>query len=293
MKRFEVLAGVVVVMLLLSGCDDSPKSGAPTGGVTTVSSDEPLPPCCALPKEDAAAPVAATPPAPPASPASPAPTATNAPQDAAATAATAAEGSNSPAFAQPARVSEWTEPAEREAFDLDFTLTDQDGNVVKLADLRGKPFAVTFMFTTCTDPDMCPMIVVHTAKLQREVAAAGLGDDVRLLLISYDPMRDTPERLHKYGSDRGIRFNTQPQTLMLRPDKDQYRRLITEFAIDVRPSSDGSFAHRRELLLVDHEGRFVRDYQAYLWDNKAVVADFKKLLEEKQAAATAASASKS
>ena len=39
----------------------------------------------------------------------------------------------------------------------DFGLRDEDGKVVALADLRGRPVVVTFLYTTCEDT--CPLTV--------------------------------------------------------------------------------------------------------------------------------------
>jgi hypothetical protein len=57
-----------------------------------------------------------------------------------------------------ARASEWLAPDQRTAFDLDHDVTNQDGRAMKLAELKGKPFAVSFLFTRCPNPKMCPLI---------------------------------------------------------------------------------------------------------------------------------------
>ncbi len=183
------------------------------------------------------------------------------------------------------RAGEWAAPAERLAFNLDFTLTDQDGRPVKLADLRGKPMAVTFFFTRCPLPTMCPLIVTTMAKLQEQVAAAGLGDDVRLLLISYDPKHDTPEAMKKYGDDRGLAFTN---AAMLCPAPDDLRSLIHEFQIGVQYYSDGSIGHFIELLVLDRDGRFVRDHTGDIWDNAKVAQDLARLVAEPASSAEAA-----
>jgi len=69
----------------------------------------------------------------------------------------------------------------------DFTLRDQDGDLVSMRALRGKPVIVTFLYTTCDDT--CP------AQAQTVRGALDdLGEDVPALAIAVDPPRDTPER---------------------------------------------------------------------------------------------------
>jgi cytochrome oxidase Cu insertion factor (SCO1/SenC/PrrC family) len=178
-----------------------------------------------------------------------------------------------------ATVGDWLEGDDRIELDLDFNLTNQDGDTVNLADLNGKPIAVTFFFTSCPNPNMCPLIVLTMAHLQRDLEKAGLTDDVHTLLISYDPTRDTPERMKKYGADRGFRFDNG---MMLRPGMDEYIDLLHALSISIQPLSDGTINHVRELLIIDADGRYVRDYHGEIWDNQMVLDDLRRLVAEKQ-----------
>jgi protein SCO1 len=69
----------------------------------------------------------------------------------------------------------------------DFELRDQDGDVVSMRALRGKPVIVSFLYTTCDDT--CP----GQAETMRG-ALDDLGKDIPALAIAVDPPRDTPQR---------------------------------------------------------------------------------------------------
>lgn len=76
----------------------------------------------------------------------------------------------------------------------DFTLIGAGGAPASLADFRGEVVMLFFGYTYC--PDICPQFLQNMKVLHRE-----LGQDAarfRGLLISVDPARDTPERLHEY-----------------------------------------------------------------------------------------------
>lgn len=178
-----------------------------------------------------------------------------------------------------ARATQWYEPADRDVFDLDLKVTDQQGTDRLLSEYLGKPIALSFIFTRCSNPRMCPTITVTMARLQRDLAKAGLADKTRVLLISYDPVYDTPQRLKKYAEDRGFRFD---HGAILRPDVDQYSQLLSELSVSTVPLADGTFNHAMELLIIDHLGRFVRDYRGSIWDNKPVLDDLHKLVQEQQ-----------
>jgi protein SCO1/2 len=78
--------------------------------------------------------------------------------------------------------------------DLQFALTADDGKPVTAADFAGKTKLLYFGYTHC--PDVCPLTLAHLhVALQRLGAQA---DEVRVLFVSVDPVRDTPALLHQY-----------------------------------------------------------------------------------------------
>src|SRR3954463_2490349 len=80
----------------------------------------------------------------------------------------------------------------------DFTLTTQAGDALRLSDLKGKVCLVSFVFTTCNGS--CPATTHRLGQVQTALEKGGLtkGDRVRLLSITLDPARDTPEVLRRY-----------------------------------------------------------------------------------------------
>lgn len=76
----------------------------------------------------------------------------------------------------------------------DFTLTDQDGQPFSLSQDRGHAVAIFFGYTHCTD--QCPATLTHLAKAKASMGTA--GGNVRVLFVTIDPRRDTPQRLKTY-----------------------------------------------------------------------------------------------
>ena len=54
----------------------------------------------------------------------------------------------------------------------DFSMTSQDGNVVKLSDLRGNAVALTFIYTRCPLPDFCPLMDKKFSELAQRLGAS-------------------------------------------------------------------------------------------------------------------------
>jgi cytochrome oxidase Cu insertion factor (SCO1/SenC/PrrC family) len=181
-----------------------------------------------------------------------------------------------------ARASEWLAPADRTAFDLDHDVTDQDGQMMKLADLRGYPLAVSFVFTRCGNAQMCPALAAAMRDLQLKLARESLAEKVRLALITLDPMYDTPPRLKEYAVNRGLTAEGSGGigVLLLRPEPTQFARIMSELGVDISFTEEGEPNHKIELILIDREGRFVRDYQGAIWKTGVVMEDLKRLVSE-------------
>lgn len=90
----------------------------------------------------------------------------------------------------------------------DVRLQDQDGHEDALAAcLGGRPAFVTFFYTRCDNPYRCSATISRLAGLQRAVRGSDLDGAVTLAAITYDPDFDLPERLLRYGRDRGVDFD--------------------------------------------------------------------------------------
>ena len=83
----------------------------------------------------------------------------------------------------------------------DFTLTNQDGKRISIKDFRGKALAITFIYARCPLPDYCIKMSKNFSDLGNQLSAdKDAKDKIRLLSISFDPERDTPEKLKEYGT---------------------------------------------------------------------------------------------
>lgn len=99
----------------------------------------------------------------------------------------------------------------------DVALRDADDQPIRFtSDALGDDLVVLdFVYTTCTT--VCPVVSAILAQVQQKLGAR-VGDDVQLLSLTVDPVRDTPARLKRYsaqhGSPQGWRWLTgQPEAV--------------------------------------------------------------------------------
>ena len=137
----------------------------------------------------------------------------------------------------------------------DFALTDHTGREVTLASFRGHPVLLFFGYTHC--PDICPLTL---ARLQRSVRALGSrGEDVRVLLVTNDPARDTPPVLKAYVARFG------PQVVGLTGDSASVARAMAGYGAYTLPSGAGAHGdhapktpaipHSAVVYGIDRQGR--------------------------------------
>jgi len=86
----------------------------------------------------------------------------------------------------------------------DAVLVDDQGKSFRLSDLRGQAVALTFIYTRCPFPNFCPRVnrqFKEAQELLKNDAAA--PRNWKLLSVSIEPDRDTPEVLAKFAKDHG------------------------------------------------------------------------------------------
>ncbi len=159
----------------------------------------------------------------------------------------------------------------------DFTLTTQDGRTLKMSDLRGKVCLVSFVFTTCNGS--CPATTHRMGQVQTALKESGLakGDRVRLLSITLDPARDTPEVLRKYME----LYDADPAGwTFLTGEKERVAKVIADWGMWAKPAANGQLDHPSRVFLVDQRGRIREIYNLSFFKAAWVLDDVRLLLKE-------------
>jgi protein SCO1 len=151
----------------------------------------------------------------------------------------------------------------------EFRMRDQGGRPATLADARGRPAVVTFLYTTCEDT--CPLI-----GQQIRGALDRLGSDVPVFAVAVDPPRDTPERARRFLAAQRLtgrmRFLTGPERELQR----QWR------AYGIQPQEKG-VEHSAHVVLLDKRGVQRVGYPADKLTPEALARDLRTLARERPA----------
>ena len=140
-------------------------------------------------------------------------------------------------------------------------------------------------FTHC--PDVCPTTLAEMAKAQKQWAALPETTRPRVLFVSVDPERDTPDRIGEYA--HAFHRDTIAATADI-PALEQFAKSLSMVFAKVPPpegvrADQYSVDHSASMAVLDPQGRMAGIVQPP-FDPAAIAADMTALTQASGAAAT-------
>lgn len=163
----------------------------------------------------------------------------------------------------------------------DISLTNQDGKKFTFKDYRGKAIAVTFIYRECPLPEFCIKMSKHFSDMANQIAGdAEAKDKVRLLSISFDPERDTPEKLKQYGLGYLGKDSKDDLTVWnLAVGTDKEVRAVADFfglTYETDANDKTQINHSLVTAVISPEGKVTRIFSGGRWTPDDVLAELKK-----------------
>jgi cytochrome oxidase Cu insertion factor (SCO1/SenC/PrrC family) len=148
-----------------------------------------------------------------------------------------------------------------------------------------------FIYTTCVDPEGCPLAYRVFDALKEAIASTpALHGKVRFVTLSFDPARDSPDVMRNYAGSRAVEkvsglrwyFLTTRSARELMP-------LVEGFGQDVRVTYDRSggrpqreLSHVLKVFLIDRAGDVREIYTSTFLYPRLVLNDIETLLMEEK-----------
>lgn len=136
-------------------------------------------------------------------------------------------------------------------FHLRSTWQSHRGDTVQLSDFADRPTIITMIYGSCQTA--CPILVRDTQRI-RAALPEEQRHHVQVVVVSFDPVRDTPEALAEYATDRAV---DEPNWHYLSGQASDIRSLATLLGIRHRDNGDGTFDHSNVVAVLDPAGRIV------------------------------------
>jgi len=172
-----------------------------------------------------------------------------------------------------------------------------DGRAQALSSyMRDQITLLGFIYTTCTDPEGCPLAYrVFDALKEAITDTPALRGKVRFVTLSFDPARDSPEVMRRYAGSRAVdQGNGLRWYFLTAASARELMPLVEGFGQDVMITYDRSSSRpRRELshvlkvFLIDRAGDVREIYTSTFLYPRTVLNDIQTLLmeDDRQAAA--------
>lgn len=173
---------------------------------------------------------------------------------------------------------------------------DEKGVSQSLHELyKGKYNLLSFMYSNCSDVNGCPLSSNVFYKLKSAMRTDPvLAKDLRLLTLSFDPERDTPEVMRLYGANFKYSGNKGEWGFLTASSIDALNPILKAYNQDIQRNlsvngkETGDISHILRIFLIDPELRIRNIYSVSFLHADLITNDVKTLL----AASSQKSASK-
>lgn len=153
--------------------------------------------------------------------------------------------------ATPMALAQSTQAKGESIYQLPMKITDQDNKTTGLDVFAGKQVVLAMFYSSCNHT--CPLLIAALkdldAKLRPEVRA-----QVRFLLVSLDPVHDTPSVLKAFSKRHALDLS---RWKLARSSETSVRELAYVLDIKFRKNATGGYSHSSILSLLGADGQIL------------------------------------
>jgi len=160
----------------------------------------------------------------------------------------------------------------------DASFTDMFGNSVNLSDSDGKFRFISFIFTRCPMPNMCPALLFK----QRYLAETLADKNIEIIMISFDYIHDTPQIL-KNSYQSTFEGHENWQMWSSHSHMDDLYKLTKQAMFGFWGVEENDIGHNMRCVLLDPNRRMIKTFDGLDWlpkDTKTIIEKI-MILEQK------------
>ena len=163
------------------------------------------------------------------------------------------------------------EISETSIFNLDSKWNTEEGETILLEDLKGKTLVMVMIYTTCKAA--CPRLVADMRNIEKQIPN---NNDLRYVLISIDPVNDTPERLKTFAIEN--QMDAEHWTF-LQGTASTVREFANVLAVKYKQISPVDFSHSNIISVFNDKGELMHQQEGLGVDNKETVSTILELIK--------------
>ena len=154
----------------------------------------------------------------------------------------------------------------------DYTLVNGEGTPVRLAEYRGKPLIVSFIYTGCTQ--VCPTTTRFLGRAIQEAQGALGKDAFRVVTVGFNLPFDTPVAMREFQKKHGIELANWE---FLAADAPTVEGLARDTGFVWAPTTSG-FDHLTQATIVDGRGRVFQQVYGESFELPMLIGPLKELV---------------
>ena len=168
----------------------------------------------------------------------------------------------------------------------DGQVISSDGRQVSLYDVFGDQYVLLgFIYSSCNDINGCPLASYVSYQLKAEMRDnALLAENLKLVSVSFDPERDTPEVMKLYANNFTYAGNAGEWQFLTTDSLASLAPILTAYGQDIQRkySLDGlqtdDFSHILRVFLIDPEKQIRNIYSVSYLHKDVILSDVNTLL---------------
>jgi len=155
------------------------------------------------------------------------------------------------------------------------TLINLDGKEVKLDQFEDKYVFISFIFTRCPVPNMCPAVVIKNGVLARQFKET---DKIKFFMVSFDYVYDTPEILKSHYGDAISNFPNWTVWSSVGKINDLYT-LSSELGCEYWGIEENNIGHNLRSALIGPGGKLLNTWEGDDWLASSVGKEIENYIE--------------
>lgn len=148
------------------------------------------------------------------------------------------------------------------------SLINQEGKPFQLHELKGKYLLISFIYSRCPMPKMCPLTMRLVNRSLKEWKKALPDKPVQALTVTLDPETDTPPILKAYGKTHGVDFS---KVTLATGNEKVLEGFAAEFNVIGIPEGE-NIGHNMKTVLVGPDLVPLKDFKENEWKPEDVIA---------------------
>lgn len=151
-------------------------------------------------------------------------------------------------------------------------LVDQQGHPQQFDVHRGRPVLVSMFYASC--PNTCPLLIDTVKSIEAALNAADRAQ-LRVLLISVDPERDTPQALGELAKSRHL---DSSRWTLAATDEATVRKVAAVLNVQYRRLPNGEFNHSSIITVLSPQGEILEQSSALGAADASVMAALRRAM---------------